>query len=220
MDPNSQASFIPKKPLIASVAPVRSGGVSILWLGALFIFIMSLVGAGAAYFFASHVQDSIQQASDSLTRAQAAYDPNAVQNLIRLNNRLTQASTLLKNHLAPSALFTFLEQNTLTNVRFSDFSYSTNPSGEISLSLSGQAHDFASVALQSDVFSRSKSLKDVLFSDVNVDPSSGGVVFKVTAAVDPNLLLYGTVVTGGSAPSADAGAAQTASSTDASSTTP
>jgi hypothetical protein len=176
----------------------------------LLIFIGSLVAAGAAFAYEKYMQGSIQSANDSLVRAQAAYDPSAIESLLRLNNRLAAAKKLVQNHVSPSSIFVFLENNTLSSVRFTGFAYDMNPNGTATLQLSGEALDFASVALQSDTFSASRALKDVLFSDINTAPSTGRIVFKVSAVVDPSLLSYRNTL---SAQTASALPQQTASTT-------
>jgi|GEM_PF-184486 len=189
MPPQIQTSFIPKKPLVES-APTRHARVGIFWVLVIILFIASLVAAGAAFAYQVVLQNSIQASNDSLTRAQAAYDPAAIASIIRLDNRLTQTKILLQNHIAPSAIFSFLETNTLGNVRFTDYAYTIDPNGAATLQLSGEALDFSSVALQSDAFGQSRDLKDVLFSDINVDPATGHIVFKMSATVDSSLILY------------------------------
>ncbi len=188
MDPQPGASFIPKKPLIAGVE--RRGGAlgSVFLLLALVIFIGSLLLAGAVFAYKQYLSGVIQSSSDSLTRAQAAYDPSVLQSLVRLDARIKQAQVILQNHVAPSSLFSFLESTTLENVRFTSFDYVAGGNGA-TLTLSGEAPDFATVALQSDAFGGSRVLKDILFSDINVN-DFGRIRFSVKAAVDPSFILY------------------------------
>ncbi len=199
MEPQVQASFIPKKPL-STETPVVSHYGGILWFVASVIFVLSLLGAVGVFAYQAYLQGALASADQSLTRAQAAYDPAVIADLVRLDTRMVQSSTLLQNHLSPSAIFTFLENNTLSSVRFTDFDYSVGQNGAVSLALAGEALDFSSVALQSDAFGQSKALKDVLFSDVNIDPATGHVVFKVNALVDPSLVLYRNTLTATPAP--------------------
>ena len=191
MDPQTQASFIPKKPLLQSTQ-ASHGSSGVLWFVALLIFIAAVISGGAAFAYQQYLGGAITSASASLARAQAAYDSSVINDITRLDSRLTQAQSLLQSHVAPSAVFTFLEATTLSNIRFTNFEYDLSPDGSATLALSGEALDFPSVALQSDAFNQNHSLKDVLFSDINVDPTTGRIVFKVSAVIDPSLLLYST----------------------------
>ena len=185
-----QASFIPKKPLTSTGSSVSSHSVGAVWFVSVLLFIVSLAAAGSVYLYQQYLAGSIGADKAQLVQAQAAYDPAVISSIIRLDDRIAQAKNLLKKHTAPSAIFDFLGNTTVPGVRFTAFTYTTNIDGTGSLLLSGEALDFASVALLSDAFNAGHSFKDTLFSDINVDPASGHIVFKVAATVDPSLVAY------------------------------
>lgn len=174
---------------------------------AIVIFALSIVAAAGVFGYTAYLQNAITSADTSLTRARAAYDPAVIDDILRLNARIINGTTLLQNHLAPSEIFTLLENTTLPSVRFNTFEYAMNQNGVASISLAGEALDFSSVALQSDAFGASKSLHDIMFSDVTTDPATGHVIFKVSAVVDPSLVSYRSSVmaSGGQPSSAPAG---------------
>lgn len=215
MDPQPGASFIPKKPLISGVQRSSGGFGGLLLLVSLVLFIGSIVLAGVVFAYQQYLGGLIASRSNSLTLAQEAYDPAVLQNLIRLDSRIKNAQNVMKSHVAPSAVFTFLENATLQKVRFTSFDYQAGGNGNASLTLAGEAPDFATVALQSDTFGGSRVLKDILFSDLIVS-DSGKVGFTVHAAVDPSFILYSNFL------AAELAAAQSAppSSSGAMSTTP
>lgn len=190
MDLQPQVSFIPKRPLTASTSP-GIGSPSILWIIAVIIFAASVIAAVGVFGYKLYLGKKIADAKESLDRARAAYDPTSIEDLIRLNARIEQAKILLAKHISPSAIFTFLEQNTLTTVRFSSFQYSVNPDNSVTLVLGGNAMQFASVALQSDQFGAEvRTLKNVIFSDLNIDPVTGIVSFGIKANINPDLLKF------------------------------
>lgn len=188
MDPQVSASFIPKKPLVQDSRP-RSGA-SLLTLVAVLIFIASLVAAGATFAYTQYLKRSITAKSASLERAQSAYDPGVIEDLVRLDERLSAGKTLLAEHLSPSAIFSFLSIQTLEQVQLNSFSLDIGEDGSGALELTGEAASFSTIALQSDQFGASKVLKDLIFSDLVISPETGRVTFSVSAKVDPSLLLY------------------------------
>ena len=198
MDLQPQASFIPKRPLTSS--PVSGHGApSILSIIATFIFVVSILAAAGVFGYTLYLNHQLSTAKSSLDAARAAYDPNSIQDLIRLNSRIEQAKQLLAKHVAPSALFSFLEANTLSTVRFTQMGYSVNPDGSIGLTLTGNAADFASVALQSDQFSAAtKVLSNIVFSGLSIDPATGIVRFQVSANINSDTLLYSNSISSGS----------------------
>jgi hypothetical protein len=188
MDPQVQASFIPKKPIDSGLR--RSGGTfGLFFILALLVFITSLVAAGAAFLYQGHLQAQLTQDQVSLKLNQDAYAPAALDELIRLDNRINNAEQLLSKHVAPSQIFDYLGSQTLQSVYYTSYDYSLGTDGSAHLSLSGVADSFASVALQSDQFGNNTNLKDVVFSNI-ASSGKGAVSFTVVANLNPNLILY------------------------------
>jgi hypothetical protein len=187
MDPQVSTSFIPKEALTAQKR--RQGGMGLVGLIALFIFILSIVAAGAAFGYKQLLAQQIAGKQNELKVQQGAFDPATIQDLLRLDSRIEQAKVLLQKHVAPSAIFDFLSQNTLVNVQFTSFDYSLNADGSATVQLDGLADSFSTVALQSDELGKQKALKDVIFSGITID-TTGHVSFVVHATVDPSLISY------------------------------
>lgn len=185
MDPQVQASFIPKKAL--TVERHRGGGL--LFLLALLFFIASLVAAGASFTYEKFLNKSIADQSSSLKNAEGAFNPSTIEDLIRMDARINESKTLLEKHVAPSALFDFLADSTLERVQFTKFEYALQGDGTGKITLSGVADTFSTVALQSDEFGKSKVLSGVIFSEITVG-QNGKVTFGVNAIAEPSLLQY------------------------------
>jgi Tfp pilus assembly protein PilN len=187
MDPAVPTSFIPKKPLVGDS---RVGGVSgIAVLLSMLLFVASLLAAGSAYGYGRYLESAIADKDASLKKAEGAFDTRSIQDLQRLDTRLTEAQTLLDKHVAPSGLFTFLSATTLERVQFTSLNVTIGSDGAGAISMSGIADSFSTLALQSDEFSHAQALRDVIFSGITTD-ATGRVVFSVTAKVDPSLLNY------------------------------
>ncbi len=189
MDPQVSASFIPKKPL----ADTRGGGggvYSILFLVSLLIFITSVLSAGGAFMYTRFLNLSLNEKKASLEKSKQAYDLPTIQALVRFDSRINESRRILEKHLTPSAIFTFLSQQTLVKVRFTDFDYTiSSTEGSVNIQMTGVADSFSTIALQSDQFGSSKSLRDVVFSNISVGEGSN-VSFSVSAKVDPALIFY------------------------------
>lgn len=201
MDPQVQASFIPKKSL--DVSSRASGSpTSLVFLLALLVFVASIVAAGGAFLYTQYLTNAIDSKSKSLALSEGAFDKGAIEDLVRIDNRLTLSKGLLAKHVAVSGIFAFLSTQTLEQVSFNSFSYILGDDGTAKISMKGTANNFASVALQSDQFGGNKLLKNVVFSDITVG-TNGKVGFSVTADLDPSIISYSTVIsTSASVPSA------------------
>ena len=157
---------------------------------AILIFVASLVAAGGIFAYQKLLTQSIASKSASLKANEDAYNLTVIQELIRADSRINEAGVLLNKHIAPSEIFAFLSMQTLEKVQFDSFEYSLKQDGTTDISLGGLADSFSTIALQSDQFGASKILRDVVFSDVNLDPDKGKVTFSVSATVAPSLILY------------------------------
>jgi hypothetical protein len=205
MDTQVQPSFIPKKPLTGPTS--RRGGTAMgtfIVLVAMLIFVASLISAGSAFAYENFLKSSITQKADTLKKAEAAFDPATIQDLVRLDSRINNAQALLGKHISSLAVFSFLSQQTLQNVQFTAFTLELQSDGSANMTLSGLADGFSTVALQSDQFGASKVLRDVVFSNIVVN-QAGKVGFNVKAAVDPSLVNYAKAL---SAPAPTIGDAQ------------
>lgn len=179
-------SFIPKKPLTGATAGPRFG---LFFLIAFLFFIFSLAAGGAAFAYEQWLNKSIADKSESLKDARDAFQPSAIESLVRLDSRMVQAKTLLDRHLSPSAIFDLLSLATLERVQFTSFEYGIVEDGTAEIALSGVGDNFSSVALQSDQFAATKVMRSIIFSGLTVE-TSGRISFRVNATIDPTLILY------------------------------
>ena len=188
MPPNIPSSFIPKRPILQTTGASRTG-VGVFFLLSVLIFLIGLLASAGVFLYKDYLERRIASMDESLTRAKAAFEPTLIRELKRLDNRIESSKTLLKNHVAISSIFNLLEEATLSGVRFDEFSYASVGERELSLSMHGQAKNYAAVALQSDTFGKTKHLSNQIFSDLDLD-GSGMVVFSFEADVSPELISY------------------------------
>lgn len=186
----SHTSFIPKAPLAETTpSSYKKRRMSLFTLLALVIFIVSIFLSGGVFIYKIYLERSLEDKKVSLERARAAFEPSLIEELKRLNKRIEHSKSLLGRHNAFSSLFDTLEESTLQNVQFKSFNLTSAPDGKSEVTLTGLGRNYTSVALQSDVFSKTKGIKEPLFSQLNLD-ASGGVAFTVSATLDPDAFRY------------------------------
>jgi hypothetical protein len=213
MDPQVSPSFIPKKSLETISARPSGRGTGLLLLISVLIFVASVIAAGGVFAYDKLLNQSISSKSASLQLNQKAYDPSVIQELSRVDSRINEAKKLLTSHVAPSAIFALLSQQTLEKVQFINYGYTLGADGSAKITLTGLADSFSTVALQSDQFGASKILKDVVFSGVTADSASGKVGFSVSASVDSSLIIYANALSANPATPIQNAPTQTASTT-------
>ena len=194
MESPVRTSFIPKQTVQTVASTRRSSSVSIFLLIALFIFFIALVGSGGVFLWKYYLTQNLAQKVATLETQKQALKSEALEEYTKLDTRLSTASSLLNQHKAPSFLFDFLEANTIASVRFTSLDYMKNPDpkgipGSMLLTLKGEASGFGSVALQSDLFGKSKVISNPIFSGLSLD-DVGRVNFDVKATVVPKEVMY------------------------------
>lgn len=192
MEPKFQSSFIPKGP-VATTATMNVGakvkGAGLLGILGLFIFILAFVGAVGLFGYNWYLTSKIARMGESLEEARAALEPETINQIARLDARIVGTRELLDKHVVSSGVFDYLEDATLKSVRFSEFAFTSGGEKGLSLTMKGQAHGYGSVALQSDIFNKSKFFKNPVFSDLSLD-DKGNVVFTFTTSLDPSLVSF------------------------------
>jgi hypothetical protein len=197
MEPTFQTTFIPKR----SVAPITNqtkptGLVLLFGFLATVVFIGSIAAYGILFFYKKQLATSIESSQTGLQRQGETFDSNIVLELDDVNRRLQAADILLEKHTVITPLFKSLEDITLKSVRFTNFSLQT-PSAEQAntvVKMSGIAQGYDMVALQLDMFSRNRFLKDPIFSNLTPD-QKGDINFNLMFTVDPSFVLYKTYST-------------------------
>lgn len=196
-EPGVQASFIPKDAGQAAPIPRRrdSGGMGeLLLLLAIVAFVASAALAGAVFLYEQYLQSSASSKQEQLRRAKEAFEPQLIQDLTRLDDRMHVAEELLGSHIAPSAFFTALGAATLQTVAFDDLDFSAEDPGNMTIKMTGVAQSVNSIALQADLFSKNGVIKDPIFS--NIDRGEKGVSFDLDAVVNPAAINYVQLISG------------------------
>lgn len=191
MESQIKSSFIP--PDTGAVPQPRrskkSGGVDLALLAGVILLVASLAIAVGVFLYVQYLENSLASKQEQLERARAAFEPSLIEELTRLDNRLTLAGDLLYNHTAPSELFRVLEELTLETVSFRDMQFMVESPSRMSLTLSGDAASVNSIALQADLFGKHTAISSPIFSNIN-RAQNGIVQFDVSALINPNAIKY------------------------------
>lgn len=199
METATPASFIPHDAGQSDAYAQRSSGglPELVLLISIVLFVASSALAVGVFLYNQYLQTASTSKVQQLERAKAAFEPSLIQQLMRLNDRMTSADIILGNHLAPSAFFAALQQATLSTVSFAGLDLQAVDTHEITIKMSGVAQSVNSIALQADLFSKNGIIKDPIFSGIDRQPD--GVHFSLTAEVDTSAIRYASVMAAGAA---------------------
>lgn len=191
MEPKFQSSFIPKGPLVTSATSPKNIKVSekgLVGFLSMIVFVFAVAVSLGMFAYNFYLTSSIAKMGNDLSAARTTLDPESIIELTRLDSRLNLTKGLLAKHTVMSPLFDFLEASTLQSVRFTDFSYADTDKG-IALNMKGSASGYSDIALQADVLSKSKYIKNPVFSNLSLD-ENGSVTFTFSALLDPSIVSY------------------------------
>lgn len=197
MEANQQTSFIPKKPLVNGGGNVHT--TNFFSIIATVIFVTVLVLSGIVFAYQYYLNSSIVKTKADLQTELNNFNPTLIAQLSRLDNRIDSAKSLLAQHVAISGFFSFLSNETLQNVRFTNFTYAANVPGQATLSMTGQATSFAAVALESSQLNSAQNLQyfqNPSFSNLNLD-NQGNVTFSLSGTINTNAFLYTSEIQAG-----------------------
>lgn len=198
MEPKFRTSFIPKKTLATAISQrgkPRGSVSSAISLLALIIMLGAIALSVGLFLYGQLLESSINRKTDTLTRAEAAFEPELIRELVRLDARLIAAKRILNQHIAPSLIFSVLQESTLQSVQFKTFNLTRVSSDKISIAMKGVADNFNGVALQADIFGKNRIIKEPIFSGLNLD-LDGKAVFSVTAFIDLSLISFVNQISG------------------------
>ncbi|MES2059892.1 MAG: hypothetical protein V4438_02590 [Patescibacteria group bacterium] len=205
METKFSTSFIPKTNLAPVDRSVKKPLGLFAFLATIIFFISAVIAAGA-FGWEKYLESSKASMQSDLDKNIKAFEPQTIDQYVRLDNRINSAKELLAKHVAVSYIFDFLADKTLQSVGFSDFKYSVATDGVASLAMNGVAKSYNAVAYQSTVFGAERALKGPIFSNLDLD-NQGDVVFNFTTNIDHGFIAYTRkAATGDAAVPADAAA--------------
>ncbi|NCS99165.1 hypothetical protein GW764_03195 [Candidatus Parcubacteria bacterium] len=184
-----KTSFIPKKPVstVSSGGKIKKKGSDLFTLVSFVIFIVMIVVAVGTYFYKIKLEADVQGQVARINEEAENIDRNFIDQVIRLDTRISTVKKLLDKHLAPTQLFSVLEENTYKTVKFNNLSYSLDGK-DVILSGSGIAAGYESIVLQSDQYGKA-GLRDVIFSGLQ-NNEQGLVTFSFSSKMSIDEVLY------------------------------
>ena len=190
MASNFQSSFIPTIPKDPTSKEVfKKGKTGILGMLVIILFVASIVLSVGLYVYKYILQNDITALQSELAEAEGNIDKETINEMAKFSGKLDVVRTIITKHRVVSNFLDILAKNTVSSVYFTDFHYGELMPNELSINMEGRAVNYASLALQSDIFSKNESFKFVDFSNLDL-VEGGSVSFKVTVIVDPRVSIF------------------------------
>ena len=224
MDKGKKISFIPQKP-IAKEGPVARQSVSVFMIVSVAVFFLTFAAYAGLFFYKKSLEKKVAASIEELKQRKEEIDPNSIIDEARsLQKRIDEAKRMIEEHTASSAIFSFLESTTLTSITLTNFEITKDENSPASpasippavpaevstsdnaaealaagkrftVSVSGVAPSYASLAYQSDVFDekvKSGDIEGYTISDISLD-EFGNVTFRLEFIIDGTRIAYSNV---------------------------
>jgi hypothetical protein len=184
LPPTIPTSFVPKQPLSAVR---KKAGTNFLLLGACIILGLALLAALAAFGYKAYLTSARDAKAAELAAAQKDIDMDAIEDFVRLRNRLRSATTIINQHILLSRFFAILETRSLQSVQFKSLDIKVSDTRTAQIRAGGIARSFNALAAQSAAFAAEKRIKSAIFSEIGPE-KDGTIHFSLTAELDPRLI--------------------------------
>lgn len=165
------------------IAPLLS---SIILRVGVVVFVGTAVLSGGAFAYKQYLAKQIAGASQELDAAQKGFEESALRQSVDRDRKLQALADLLRGHLIPSNVFTILQENTLSQIRFVIFSYTAESRR---IDLTGESGSYSALAQQVRVFESLPSVERVDFGGLTLG-EKGLLNFKMTLVFKPGLLQF------------------------------
>jgi hypothetical protein len=195
-----RVSFIPKQVLTAEPVRVhRVAAPNLFLVLAIVLLVVCLLFYGGAALYKFLLGRQINQPCEeisaenqvvrcgllaSVEREEKNLNRDTILLLQRVDKKFRLAAALSQNHIDILPVFRLLEELTLPTIAYTKFNFA-GPQ----LKLAGRATKYEDLAVQSDVFAKEPSIKEFVFSELNLN-ERGEVVFELQLSIDPAVFSY------------------------------
>lgn len=195
MESPVRTSFIPKQAVQVAMTRRTQPVISIFTVIGIFIFISTVAASGGVFLYKTYLIQEIKAQDALLNSKKEEFKLEQINEWTVLDNKIKGAKELLNRHVAPSRVFHHLEENTLANVRFTQFDLQKEQDkesevGSMNLLLEGEAPRISTIVVQSDHFgSKNDIFLQPFFHNVQIN-QSGRYIFSVDTQIPAAELRY------------------------------
>lgn len=160
---------------------------------------LSLFGVFA---YRMYILKQLGTAKEELVKMSGGDATSSINDIERFHEKIYNAQRLIDNHLAPSKLFSAIENETKQTIQITSLSYTYDPGFQARLEMKAGTHDYMSVALQDIQLNLGKMFTTYGVEDISSEAPTKGeaqntdlsgtkkVSFGVSGEIDKKTFLY------------------------------
>ena len=173
--------------MVIEITPRSKINVSpLIIIGAIACLILAIIVTAVYFYFDfrnKELAEEIQQKKEELQPMEQSI-AEMEQIIIPIKEKIDSFQTLIINHQTPIFVYTFFEENSMSNVWFSDFKFASEKKEVI---VNGQTDTFFTLGQQANVFRESSLLKKLDLSSVNLNEEGGVIDFGMRFTFEESL---------------------------------
>lgn len=190
METKFQTSFIPKTAIAPTFDSRPRKTTSLFFVISFFLFLVSLLMGGLAFGYEKYLTKQKEDINVEIGKNVKEFEEDTIRTYARLDKKIDTAKSILEKHIALSYFLDFLSKETLKSIRFLDMTYTLASDGKSAdIKMNAQASGYNAVAYQSATFGKQSSLKNMIFSNLDLD-KTGNVVFSLAFKLDSSFVYY------------------------------
>jgi len=171
------SSFIPKSGVKTVQRTRGNRRIYVLAYISYIVFFSTLFSVIGVYLYGAMVSRELTSLREQLVVERQRFSLEEIEDVQRLDERLTTATQILNQSSAPSRIFGDIEAIVASNIYFSGFHYEHLPNNQFKIDLTGRADTFNEIISQRSLLGNSNLLKDatVVDFDYSVDEDTEAV---------------------------------------------
>ena len=162
---------------------------------------IAILAAGGVFFYTQYLESNLSEKSQQLAQAQAAFDPEIIDELQQIDARINAVGNILNDHTAVTPVLAVVEDITLESVQLTSLVIMSpeavannqrrddSGSPHVEVSIIGVARDYAAVALQSQALSENEAIQKPVLSGFALN-DQGNVEFVISFSLPPEYMDY------------------------------
>lgn len=185
------SSFIPKREFAKKKTTKKSFSINIFFLIGLIIFLSSVVGSIWVYMWKAKLVADNEAVQLEFAKKADQYGIETIKEFSTIASRIEHSKELLEKHYNILPIFTFLENNTLADIYYTDLTITDKTSesggGFIVVHGSGVASDLPDLSLQADAYGENPNIDNLVISNITRS-RQGFVIFDLDFNVKKKFL--------------------------------
>ena len=161
----AEVSLIPKK--FPTGQAIDSGG-GIFLKASIAFFVVSVLATGGLYVWKNILTTNLSKQEATLKNLQNQFPPETIKLHEEVGRAIASSKQLVRQHnerYLQTGVFEFLENNTLTEIKFSSFNYNEQ---DRKIQLIGEAPSYTAIAQQASILEKTDDVASVTFSNMTL----------------------------------------------------